>query len=105
VPECSSAGLIDVDSFAVVPATLAKLDELNLRTPDRGRSNTGSSAPCNVVATSMAFTRAGHMVQINRRGADWSEFYFAHYEDAGALHELCGPCESGLVTNCFDCAR
>jgi hypothetical protein len=108
-PECSSTGLVEVDSAVAVPDALARVNDLALSLALRDAESVPheywQQAPCRVDSTAMVFTRTGHLLHVRRSGPDWVESFFAHYGDAGELVEFCGPCDTGLFANCSNCTR
>ena len=100
--ECPAPDLVEVDSAFAVPDALERIDQLRLRQAEFVWSYYWQEVRCR--AESAVFAPTGHLVQTTRRGPDWQHFIFAHYDDAGDLVALCGPCDSGLPENCVECA-
>lgn len=102
--ECPGPGLVEVDSALVVPDALATMEALRLEPAEYVFVYYRQEALC--LAAGGAIAPTGHLVEITRRGSDWQQYLFAHYDDAGRSVRFCGPCEdSGLQENCNVCAR
>jgi hypothetical protein len=102
--DCLGSALVELDSAFAVPDARERIDRLRLETAEYVRSYYTEQATC---LAETGFAPTGHLVETTRRGPDfrWQHFIFAHYDDAGELVRLCGPCDSGLQENCTGCTQ
>jgi hypothetical protein len=102
--ECPGPALMALDSTEIVPDAVSRVEGAAEGVPTTIYLALHQEADCivNDPATG-PFTRSGHMVTVTRRFDDRQEMWFAHYDDAGSLLDLCGPCASSLWRECASC--
>lgn len=94
--------LNEVDSAVAVPEAVSRVNALSeVRPVVAVLVNYWQEVPC--LSEVSGFAPTGHLVTVNRRGSNWQEFFFAHFDDSAQLVSLCGPCQSGLQENCDSC--